>query len=142
MKEKQISDPFRDGKQAGWCGAICKINNYVKFLKENKPLVGGNWNPNEYVNKRELKTFIEWIQERYPECLNPDDTDNILYASEGVTYEDKKSQEHSVDIFDVVDNWIERFVGESIGGLRVKASPFGRLSPGVSPSPLIKIPPF
>lgn len=130
MKEKQKLSPFRDGKQAGWCGAICKINNFVKYLKDDMPIVGGNWNPNDYVDKRRLKTFIDWLRDNYIECLDPDDSENILYASMGTMYEDKQSQEHSVDIFEVVDNWIEDFVGECVDGTRVKASPFGRIGIG------------
>lgn len=130
MKEKQILSPFRDGKQAHWCSSICKINNFIKYLNENKPIVGGNWNPAEYVNHSHFNDFVKYIRENCPECLNPDDEDNVLYASMGTTFEDPELQKNSVDIYDVVDDWIENFAGHCVGGSRIKASAFGRIGIG------------
>ena len=130
MKETPIKCPWRDGKQGYWCAPICKINNFVKYLRLNAPIIGGSWNPAEYVNKNHFKTFIDWLKENYPECLNPDDSENILYAAMGETFENPEIAEHSVDIFDATYNYVEHFVGDQIGGMRVKAPAFGRLGVG------------
>mgnify|MGYP007012487907 CR=1 FL=1 len=128
MKE-QMLNPFRSGKQSGWCGAICKINNFIKYLEKNEPIIGGSWNPNEYVNRQRFGKFLEWIKNHYVDCLCPDD-DDVLYTSMGTTYEDPYQQEHSVDIFEVVNQWIEEFAGKCIDGVAVKASPFGPIGIG------------
>ena len=130
MEEKQKLSPFRDGKQMGWCGAICKINNFIKFLLADKPILCGNWNPNDYVTREHFNRFVKWLKENYPECLEPDCEDDVLYASMGTSYEDSRRKNMSVDINDVVYNWIENFAGPGIGGSQVKASAFGPIGIG------------
>ena len=130
MEEKRILSPFRDGKQAYWCGPICKINNFFKYLKANKPILCGNWNPNEYVSQEHFKRFVKWLHENFPECLEPSCEDDVLYASMGTTFENLERQKNCVDIYDVVYKWIENFAGPCIDGSQVKASAFGPIGIG------------
>ena len=55
--------PFRAGKQGHWCAPLCKITDFEEYLDKNEPIIGGNWNPNDYidlcnnVDKRDLLKF-------------------------------------------------------------------------------------
>lgn len=124
MKKEKLS-PFRAGKQAYWCGAICTIDHYIKHLEADKPIVGGSWNPNEYVRKDLFNDFIERMKQEYPEGLDPHDKEHILWCSEGETFENPQWQEHAVDIEAVLNNWIEDFVGPQVDGFWDKCPMFG-----------------
>lgn len=129
VEEIKLS-PFRAGKQGHWCAPLCKITDFSKYMDRNEPIIGGNWNPNKYVDEPRFNEMLEWLKENCPQCLNPDDEENVLWASMGTTYENEETQEHCVDIFEVVNNWIEDFAGECIDGRWTKAPAFGFLGVG------------
>lgn len=122
--------PFRAGKQAHWSAPMCKITEYAKFYIHNTPLRPGSWYPNDYATPSQFNDFVKWLEANHPECLDPNDDENILYVSMGTSFENPKLAEHSVDIDAVVYNWIEKFVGGPVGGQSVKAPCFGPIGAG------------
>ena len=130
VEELKLS-PFRAGKQSHWCAPLCKITVFGEYLVRNKPIIGGNWNPNDYIDDARFAEIIEWFEKNgASKCLNEYDEENILWASMGTTFENEETQEHCVDIFEVVNNWIEGFAGKCVDGRQTKAPAFGRLGAG------------
>lgn len=122
--------PFRNGKQGHWSGPLCKITDFGKYIENNELILCGNWNPNDYVEKVRYNEMLEWIKENSPQCLDSEDDEHILWASMGTTFENEEIQKHCVNIFDVVDNWIEDFAGKCVDGRQTKAPAFGCLGVG------------
>ena len=130
VEEIKLS-PFRAGKQGHWCAPLCKITDFEEYLDKNEPIIGGNWNPNDYIDDARFAEMIEWFEENgASKCLNESDEENILWASMGTTFENEETQEHCVDIFEVVNNWIEDFAGKCVDGRQTKAPAFGCLGVG------------
>jgi hypothetical protein len=126
MAEEIKLSPFRNGKQGYWSAPLCKITDFEEYLDRNEPIIGGNWNPNDYIDDDRYTEMIEWFEENgASKCLNESDEENILWASMGTTFENEETQEHCVDIFEVVNNWIEDFAGRCVDSHQTKAPAFG-----------------
>ena len=131
INEKQnigeISSVFKD-RMAGASGVLCPIHKYIERLEKNVPIVCGNWNPNEYVDKFHFNKFIEWVKEEWPAALQ-DNHEDELWCMEGTTYENPESQKNAVDIYKALDLIVEK-LGEPTGGGGVKNPCFGKLGLG------------
>ena len=125
----EISDTFKN-KMGGTSGVLCKIHEWIDRFKKNAPIVGGNWNPREYVSEFKMNKFLDWVKEEWPAALQEDHEDE-LWVMEGTTYEHdiNKEDRETVDVYEVLKE-VTKLLGKPTGGGGVRASCFGKIGIG------------
>jgi len=101
-------------------GTGLSLGYFLKYFELNKPIVGGNWNPRDFISNDQLNTFLDWCKEN-----NPNYNDE-LYVIFGSTYE---GDDNNVDVGKLYSELINNF-GDPTGGGSVRASCFGRIGIG------------
>lgn len=124
---EQVNSVFKN-KMSGSSGVLCPIHIFKQKLEKNEPILCGNWNPNEFVNKFNFDKFCEWVDKEWPAALQ-DCHEDELWVMEGMTYEDPELQKNTINVYEVI-KLLEKKFGKPVGGGGVKNPCFGKLGLG------------
>lgn len=101
-------------------GTGLSLEYFLKYFELNKPIVGGNWNPREYITTEQLNEYFEWLKENNSELK-----DN-LYVVFGDSYEGDDNNVKPGELY----KWLTDKLGYPVGGRSIRASCFGKIGIG------------